>query len=112
MPQARQTLLLQIALLPLHLPVPPVLLAQQSEPSSPHLLQLPLLQAVLGAVHTPTPVLLVQQGNPGPPQPPHTPLLHTPPPSPTHEPPSAMQMPETQQLPPLQVLPSQQGRPA
>jgi hypothetical protein len=108
-----QTLLLpQIALAPLHLPPLPLALPQQGKPSSPHLVQLPLLQAVLGEVHTPTPVLLVQQGNPGPPQLPHTPLLQTPVPRPTHAPPSAMQIPDTQQPPPAQVLPSQQGRPA
>ncbi len=103
-------LLLQIALAALHFP--PLALPQQGEPSSPHLVQLPPLHTELGEVHTLAPVLLVQQGRPGPPQVPHTPLLQIPPPSPTQEPPSAMQIPETQQPPPVQVLPSQQGSPA
>ncbi len=110
-PHARQMLLLQMALLALQVPAPPPALLQQGEPRSPHLVQLPALHEVPGAVQTPAAGFVPQQGNPGPPQLPHEPAAQMPPPSPTQVPPAAMQMPDTQQPPPSQPLPSQHCMP-
>jgi hypothetical protein len=87
-PHAWQTLLLQMAFVALHMPAPPLALAQQGQPSSPHCVQVPALQVVPAAVQTP----LAQQGNPAPPQLPQAPALQVPPPRPTHAPPGAMQI--------------------
>jgi hypothetical protein len=105
-PQATQRLLLQIAFAALQVVAPPVVLAQQAEPSSPHLAQVPALHVVPAEVHTPVAGLLPQQGIPAAPQLPQAPALQTPP-TPTQVPPSVMQIPETQQPPPLQLFPSQ-----
>jgi hypothetical protein len=92
-----------------HRPVP-LLPMQQGPPRSPHLPQVPPLQRVLGAVHAP-PDPDEQQARPGPPQLPHAPALHRPPPRPTHDPPGAMQIPDTQQPPLLHAFPAQHGVP-
>jgi hypothetical protein len=61
-PQALHTLPLQMAPVPLHVPVPPFGFAQHGPPSSPHLAQTPPLQFMLGAVQTPAFDPVVQQG--------------------------------------------------
>ena len=107
-PQGTQVLPLpQMAFASLHVPAPPLALAQQGVPSSPHLAQVPALHFVPGAVQTAVLVLVAQQGRPGPPQLPHAPALQVPPPKPMQLLPTAMQIPETQQPPLLQLLRSQ-----
>jgi hypothetical protein len=103
---------LQTAPATLQVPAPPLGLTQHGLPSSPHLAQLPPVHLVSGAVHTPAPELEAQQGKPGPPQGPHAPAEHVPPPRPTQVAPTDMQMLVTQQPPLLQPLPSQHGMPA
>jgi hypothetical protein len=61
-PQVRQRLPLQMAFGPLQVPLPPLALAQQGEPRSPHLVQLPPLHVMPAAVHTPVAGDVPQQG--------------------------------------------------
>jgi hypothetical protein len=91
----------------LRVPVPPLVLAQQAVPGSPHLAQFPALHRVPGAVQAPVAGFEPQQVRPSPPQVPHAPALQIPPPKPMQLPPTAMQIPVTQQPPLLQPLPSQ-----
>ena len=103
--------LLQMVLVPLQTPAPPLVLIQQGRPTSPHFAQVPALHRVWAAVQTPVLAPFAQQGRPAPPQVPQVPALQIPPPTPTHAAAVAIQIPDTQQPPPLQLFPSQQGVP-
>jgi hypothetical protein len=91
----------------------PVVPTQQGTPAwVPQMAQAVPEHRVLAAVHMAVVVLLVQHDSPGPPQPPHEPLLHMPVSPEPQAAPAATQRLATQQPPPTHRLAPQQLSPA